>query len=236
MTAAGCRFRDSCPVPDPSEALSGKALTTHTYPSGSGFRRVYDTKYGFGGYNPGRGSSRFAPIERKGHHVPTMYGAQSYEAALLETVFHGVHDQLADRRIPISFLRNRGLGQLRTPEPLIFVDLRDQTLATLGLERSQVVSTTAAHYVCTQEWSAFIHDATNGPNSPCHGIVWHSRQAELTRASQQEVFILFGDRLPQDRDHFELEGSGVRNLVEEEGRVQVEEIAEKLGAVIVHEQ
>jgi hypothetical protein len=61
------------------------------------------------------------------------------------------------------------------------------------------------------------------------GVLWHSRQAELTGHEPRVVMILFGDRAPIE---YRLVGPGVRNLVEGAGAALVEEIAETLDALV----
>lgn len=236
MTSPQCDFPGACPVPDPDPVLVGKTLLLHAYPSGIPFRRVYATRYGYGEFNPGSGQSRFAPLERDGDPIPTLYGANTSKAALLETIFHDVAAPQTDRLIHIADLRDHGLAYLNTPMELRLIDLRDDALANIGLERRQLVSTPASHYPCTQQWAASLHAATSRVDPLVHGIIWYSRQAELTgQQHPEEVFMLFGDRVPTERSHLVLSGPGVRNLVEGRGRLKIEAIAEELGATIVHE-
>jgi hypothetical protein len=127
----------------------------------------------------------------------------------------------------------KALAHLACPRTLHLVDLRDDALAALGLERPQLIATEAEHYPCTQQWAAWLHAQRIGGRRPA-GIVWHSRQAELhPTCPPREVFVLFGDRAPSAPGDYPLVGPGVRNLLEGHGRTRVEELVEGLDAVIV---
>lgn len=232
MTAPDCPDPQRCPVPDPRDldrpALRLLRVAPHTL-----FHRVYELRYGYDTFNPGGGDSRFAPLVLDGFAVPTLYGGDSAEAVLLETVFHDVHES-ASRVIYAAQLRERGLARLRTPRSLRLIDLRDEALAELGLRRDQLVATTRAHYPCTREWAAVLHGVRIGRSRP-EGLIWHSRQAELHAGEPvpQEVFMLFGDRAPHGVGDYELDGVGVRTLVEGPGLLMVERLAEDLDALVV---
>lgn len=163
--------------------------------------------------------------------MSTLYGGADPIVVLLESVFHDVHHATRDRVVYERLMRELGLVYLRTPRRLRLIDLRDPALAHLGLERHQLVSTSAGHYVCTRAWATFLHSRRIGGVEP-EGLVWHSRQAELAGGDPVEVFMLFGDRAPSTPGSYPLTGPGVRNLTEGPGRVLVDEIAEHLNARI----
>ena len=88
---------------------------------------------------------------------------------------------------------------------LVLVDLRDAELAKLGLKRSQLVTSPAAHYRCTTDWAGALHSRRVGA-AVTVGLLWRSRVAELARhdspllgdllpGASEEVFVLFGDLL-----------------------------------------
>lgn len=121
---------------------------------------------------PGVGDTRFAPLDGVAH----AYVASTTFAALLESAFHDAAPP-APRiyEAQLAFWTERAV-ELTTEVRLI--DLRDGELGRLGLERAQLVSTTAAHYPCTRAWARALHDRSVGGHKT-HGIVWHSRQTEL---------------------------------------------------------
>lgn len=62
------------------------------------------------------------------------------------------------------------------------IDLRDPALARLGLDRDALVATSGAHYPYTRRFAEHLHGRVIGGHVT-HGVVWHSRQADLhTRA------------------------------------------------------
>ena len=67
-----------------------------------------------------------------------------------------------------------------SPGRVRLVDLRDPQLERLGLDRDQLVATTARHYPCTRRWAAALQHRRVG-GYPVAGAVWHSRQADLHR-------------------------------------------------------
>jgi hypothetical protein len=199
------------------------------WPSGRPFHRVYRLRRGFAEFNPGLGDTRFAPLIYEAP-VPTLYGGEDETVALLESVFHDV-SLAADRIIYQATLRERGLAHLAARRDLRLIDLSDEALGELGLSRSQLVTSGPDHYACTRQWSRWLHEQRPEGEAP-DGLVWHSRQAELTGRDSRSVMILFGDRAPTDAGSYRLVGPGVRNLVEGVGAVLVEEIAETLDALI----
>ena len=122
-----------------------------TLPEGSSWYRVYDATWGYDEHNPGYGDARFSPVDDpvSGGRLPSMYLAQTPTAALLETVFHSVH-QSSPRLIYERQLRGKLLAYLRVPRAAVLADLRDPELERLGLDRAAVVASPAEHYPCTR--------------------------------------------------------------------------------------
>ena len=150
---------------------------------------------------------------------------------LLESVLHDVHHDAADRVVYEAIARTWGLENVRLPRALALLDLRDDALVRLGLERGQLVSAAAAHYPCTREWAVWLHGQSVRGVAP-DGIVWHSRRAELVPSERHEVFVLFGDRAPSVPGAYPLTPAGFRNLTDGPGRVTLERLAEALDARI----
>lgn len=231
MTAAECPDGPGCPVPDPPAAVQAERFRVHELPANTIVCRAFQLKWGYDSFNPGFGDTRFAPIGRStGHAIPTLYGGVDDVGVLLETVFHDVHHQVADRVIYEALVRRWGLAFVRLPRALTVIDLRDGALAAAGLTRGQLVTTTAEHYPCTRVWSRWLHDQRVEGRHP-DGLLWHSRQAELHPSSPpREVFLLWGDRAPSGPGNYPLASPGVRNLTEGPGRMLLERLAEDLDA------
>ncbi|WP_197383200.1 RES family NAD+ phosphorylase [Mycolicibacterium mengxianglii] len=208
-------------------------LRTTTLRAGTPLYRVYDATWGYDEHNPGHGDARFSPIDdpATAARLPSMYLAATPTAALLETVFHDVH-QVSGRIVYERDLRGKLLAHLRVPTAATLGDLRDAELGRLGLSRSQVVSSPAEHYPCTRRLAdGVLRHPRRG--RALSGLIWHSRQAELADTPPVEVVVLFGGpRYPAQRGSWELFGPGASSLYDGPGRLLVDEIAEALDAVI----
>ncbi|HTW06964.1 MAG TPA: RES family NAD+ phosphorylase [Acidimicrobiales bacterium] len=190
------------------------------------------------------GNSRFSPLTTGGTVVPTVYGARSQTAALLEAVFHDVHGSVGSRLITHGDRAGRNLVDFELPDRLVLWDLRDDALVQLGLRRDQLVSTTRAHYPCTREWAEALH-ARKGPGGTRPvGLLWNSRVAELARGDSllladllpgrpEEVFVLFGDQLPTTDPAYYAAERRYDDLSSTAALPLVAAIAEQLGATLV---
>lgn len=223
-----CPDPDGCPV-----ATALPRLRTTTLRAGTALYRVYDATWGYDEHNPGYGDARFSPVDdpATGDRLPSMYLAATPTAALLETVFHDVH-QASGRVIYERDLRGKLLAHLRVPDVAGLGDLRDPELDRLGLTRPQVVSGPAEHYPCTRRLAGEALDQPRRGRALA-GLIWQSRQAELADADPVEVVVLFGGpRYQCRRGSWPLFGPGASSLYDGPGRLLVDEIAESLGAVI----
>lgn len=176
MTGFDCPLKASCPVPDVEGVDLRRLRLAHLAP-GEGWFHVHDQAYPSPAFNrSGRGDTRFAPLTGVGH----QYLARRQTVALLETVFHDVHE-LADRIIyTATELDGRHLSQVNVAERVPLLDLRDPQLERLGVERGLVTSS-RAHFPCTRRWAATLIGRRIGGVQPA-GWVWNSRVAGLARA------------------------------------------------------
>lgn len=216
-------------------ATSGRVHTV-TSPASRHWYRLYDARDGNSQPNPGHGDTRFAPFDARatGRRVPTLYIAESLAGALLETSLHDVHVR-SPRVVAEVSLLGKLHAQVVPPRDLELADLRDPRLAALGLTRDHVASSSAEHYPCTRRAARAIHGGPPGsPGSGPDGIVWHSRQAELTGRPPEEVAVIFADRVPCARDSWQLapqrRASG--SLLEGAGRLLLDDLAEELDVTI----
>lgn len=198
----------------------------------AGWHRIHSARDGFASPNPGRGSTRFAPFDSAtGRPVPTLYVAQTLTAALLETVFHNVDLGAAGPHVVTARdLFGYGHAQVEPPREVRVVDLRDDALQSLDIDRSAIVSSPAEHYPCTRRVAQLLH----GQNDAVDGIVWHSRQAERHGMPLVEVMILFCDRVPTGRDDWSRTSTATAwgSLLEGAGEEAVAEVAAALGLII----
>lgn len=229
-----CPDPSRCPVAvDQLRTLaSADQLPRAPFPADRPWHRVYDARDGFAVPNPGYGDTRFAPFDTASgsSRVPTFYLAETLEAALLETSLHSITERFP-REIGESALLGKMHARVIPPAAFTLVDLRDASLRALRLDRDSVASSPAEHYPCTRRVARAIHAS---PSKPA-GIVWHSRQAELTDQPAAEVAVIFGDRIPGGRDawrlHTSREAAGA--LLEGHGRLLLDELAESLKVAIV---
>lgn len=194
--------------------------------------RVYEYRFGYDQFNPGSGSSRFAPLTDQSEvAIPTLYLGANEVVVLLEAVFHEV-GLAGERVIYERSLRERGLAYVQTPSPLRLLDFRDPVLRRVGIARTHLVVADAQHYPCTREWGEWAHGLSQ-QGGGLQGMLWHSRQSELLgSADPQETMVLFGDRASSGPGSYPLAGPGVVNLLMGPGRLFVERVAERLDARI----
>jgi hypothetical protein len=242
VTAAGCLDPAHCPVPEPSD-VDLRKLRLARQPQGLSFHTAYRRANWPALFNASSlGNARFSPLDIAGAIVSTLYGAATQTVALLETCFHNVHE-LGTKTISESLdLAPRGVVALAAPASLPLIDLTNDGLERVGLSRTQLVATTPEHYPCTREWATALHERRIGGVTAV-GLLWQSRIAELAQADSllfadlltvaDEVFILFGDRVPVDASAWHPGAPRYDDLTSGLGRGFAEVIAEELGAVII---
>lgn len=171
MNPAPCG-RPACPVPDPEPGLL-RRLRTVVWSGGMLLRRGHTTAYPDPTQLvPGTGNTRFAPLDG----VSQVYVAATTFAALLESALHDAAPPAP--RIPIAVVARWAEAEVRLARDVRLIDLRDPQLDRLGIPRSSLPATPAAHYPCTRRWAHALHGRRIG-GQPTHGLLWHSRQAEL---------------------------------------------------------
>lgn len=222
----------SCPHPAGCKVVAGlPTLNTVSLDKGRLLYRVYDGTWGYDEFNAGWGDTRFAPIDDPitGKRLSHMYLGESPATVLLESVFHDVHE-LGSMIAYEAQLHEKLLAHIEVPAAATLGDLRDPELERLKIERSQVISSPAEHYPCTRRLAIAALAQKHDP--PLQGLIWHSRQAELTKKPAEEVIILFGERYPAERGSWTRSGPGSQNLYEGPGRLRVDEVAEELRALL----
>lgn len=172
MTTVRACGRDDCPVPQPRSA-DLRRLRTHTLPAGTRLRRGHKlTHPDPSELVPAAGDTRFAPLEGVRH----VYAAATTFAALLESAFHDAAPPAP--RMPVAMLGQWSEAEVALRRGVRLIDLRDPELDRLGIPRTALVATSAAHYPCTRQWARVLHNRRVGGHQT-HGLIWHSRQSEL---------------------------------------------------------
>lgn len=170
MPVAPCG-RPDCPIVDP-DRIDRRSLRIVTLPAGTERFRVSRLDHGEQPFTPaGFGNGRFSPLADRGH----TYVAEQRTAALLESVLHEAAG--VNPRIYAAVLARYGLYRLRFDTDIALVDVRDQALLALGLDRDAVTGADAAHYPCTRR----IAERLVGTKRSV-GLVWTSRQGALHAA------------------------------------------------------
>lgn len=194
----------------------GELPQTESIPSGTFLTRFRSkptspaTAYGANSFNPNVGKdweiaadgARFNPFPvPSGGNAPTLYAADSYAAAALESVFHDVPHESSP-----EFARSRVLiwqyVQLRTRRELRIVMLTNPQLRQLhvprrpeSLREDELIHTQASQYPRTRTWAKFLYDHVPALD----GLAWRPRLG-----GQGTAYMFFGDRC--DPADFEIVG------------------------------
>ncbi len=165
----------------------------HVVPVSAGtvLHRIHDAQFEPAEFNPGLGSSRFAPIAPgHGNQVPTCYAASGFPCAAFETVFHDIDPTARFKSVSIARVATLVYSQLAPSRDLRLASLFEIDLNRWGYSRRQLIDTPASTYASTRLWSAAIHQS----DPSIDGMIWTSR-----RDDQQRAMLLFGDRVaPHD--------------------------------------
>jgi hypothetical protein len=178
VTAPGCADVGRCPVPDPAD-VDLRHLASTVLPAGTPLRRGHKSRYpadepvpATTSLPPPTGMTRFPPA----HGAVHAYVARREVAALLESALHDVVPGAPRIRWPQ--LSHWSLAHVTLRSDVRLIDLRDPALEMLGIDRAQLVATDPGHYPCTRAWAERLHGRHIGGRST-HGLLWHSRQAEM---------------------------------------------------------
>jgi hypothetical protein len=126
---------------------------------------------------------RFSPVrDANSRRVPVLYAGADLACALGETVFHDLGD---DPNAPGEVFRADLLG-LRAGTIALNVhcelaDLTDDTLASYGYRRDEVIDTGTEAYTTTRLWGQHVWETTTSS-----GLVWNSR-----RSPERLSYMLF---------------------------------------------
>lgn len=172
MTDAPCGSA-RCPVP----AQPPTRLRSTVWSAGTRLHRGHKHAYPANEPVPGIGTTRFAPQHGSSH----VYVATTEIGALLESALHDASPPHPRSQLPTLTASSASIVELRHDVRLF--DLRDPELRRLGLGRDQLVSSAPVHDACTRRWASHLVGRRVG-GQQAHGIVWHSRLAELHARAQ----------------------------------------------------
>lgn len=202
--------------------------------AGRSFLRVSDDEHGSTEFNPCQGApTRFAPLWVDGSCVPILYGAETLDAVLMETVFHDVVLERPDGDPPEVYLADLETRRRWTVVPrraLRLGRLDDEALPALGLRRHDLIDTDADTYSETVVRAAHAHRHGGADGRPLDGLIWHSRLSAHTFGSREPVLLLFAGRVA--RKDLRSGGPPVP-LVVGTGLEELDAIANRLGVTLV---
>ena len=155
-------------------------------PRGTIIHRIHDRGLTGDSFNPGFGSSRFAPFSVGGATIPTSYAATSLPCAVFESIFHDINPNKAIKSIRVSRIEHLDYSVLELRRDLKLAKLFTPDLAKWKLTRAQLIDTSRSQYSSTRAWSPPIHEA---PQSP-EGMMWTSRACD-----EDKAMMLFGSRV-----------------------------------------
>ena len=163
-----------------------------TLNAGALVHRVHDRNYGANAFNPCKGSpTRFAPVyDEEGECVPSLYAAETLEAAIHETIFHDVPVKAKSKTVPRTLVQSRAHARLEVLRDLRLVSLRGPDLRRWRIGRNSLIATSPKLYSETARWASAIHHQF--PDA--QGLLWTSNQCDPDTA-----YLFFGNRVaPED--------------------------------------
>lgn len=172
----------------PARFKPGKAPNIHTLHESTVLHRVHPKKYGAAQFNDtAAGNARFSPIRNAGGNIiPTIYAAQTFAGAAMETAFHDVPLAGALKTKARTDLEPLAHSEIKLEAELVLADLSVKGLSKLGLEKKDLIETGKDAYAMTRSFAEHIHASHPG----IQGLSWVSRKDDTNRA-----FVLFGDRI-----------------------------------------
>lgn len=170
----------------PAGGLDPKPLE---WPKGKLIHRVHDSSFAGAGFNPCRGRpTRFAPIaDARGVCVPSLYGAESFDTAVFESVLHNITPKAEVRRVYASQLKRLAYSVLAPARKLVLVDLTAAGLHSVKVDLDELFGGAQRRYPKTARWAeAFFRQVPWA-----QGLLWVSR-----RNNTEQTVVLFEPRIP----------------------------------------
>lgn len=127
---------------------------------------------------------RFTPLMSPGGKViPTLYAAESFDAAVYETILR--QESSTESIMPISTIDNISVSRILVRRELMMVKLFTPELRRWNIDESELISSLVDSYAACRVLVARIWR----DNPSVCGLVWRSRQD-----SESNAYLLFGDR------------------------------------------
>ena len=156
--------------------------------SGATLDRVHDRNFRADRFNPCQGApTRFAPMrDAQGNCVPSLYAADTLEAAIFETIFHDVPVAASRKTVPRTLVESRAHGRIELQRDLRLVSLRAPDLRRWRLSRNSLIGSPPQFYEDTVRWAEAIHQQF----PDVEGLLWTSNQCDPDTA-----YLFFGGRV-----------------------------------------
>jgi hypothetical protein len=193
----------SCPIA-PS-LPSGLSIETTSLNRGTVLVRCHKNGFPANSFNPNIGKhitvpeegARFNPFPgAPSVNVPTLYAAESLEAAALESIFHDV-PHIPSPTYSKMQLAEWSYSELEVMRDLVLLELINPKLRQLmipgrpdSITESELIHTPPSEYPHTRTWAQNLHAAI----SNLDGLAWRPRLAGTGIS-----YVFFGDRF-EDRD------------------------------------
>ena len=159
------------------------------WPKGKLIHRVHDATFAGASFNPCKGRpTRFAPIaDARGACVPSLYGAESFDTAVFESVLRDITPKARVRRIYASHLKRLSYSVLAPVRKLVLVDLTVAGLHSVKVDLEELFGGAQRRYPKTARWAeAFFRQVPWA-----QGLRWMSK-----RNNTEQAVVLFGPRIP----------------------------------------
>jgi RES domain. len=119
------------------------APNLQTLGRGAIIERIHGRSFAGDAFNPGMGGqTRFAPIcDASGSVIPTLYAADSLDAAIHETIFHDVPTRANRKRVSKTLITSRAHSRLELRRDLALASLRSPDLKRWRISRSSLIAT-----------------------------------------------------------------------------------------------
>jgi len=188
-----------CPL---APAGANPALVLQTLPLSAGTKlfRFHGTTYGADTFNPNIGrrievpedGARFNPFPgAPADNIGTLYAADTFEAAALESVFHAV-EHVPSPDFPRVQLADWRYSRLEVTQDLVLLELVNPRLRQLpvrgrkaSISEGELIHSPPGQYPNTRTWARFLHASMPG----LAGLAWRPRLGGTGQA-----FVFFGDR------------------------------------------
>jgi len=116
---------------------------------GKMLHRVHNRQFDGNAFNPCRGGpTRFAPVhDMHGRCIPSLYAADTVEAAIYETILHDIPPHAVRKSVPRSALNMRRHTIVLLRRGLCLASLRVPDLMRWGIGREALIGGLPTQYV-----------------------------------------------------------------------------------------